>query len=315
MADAGTIGAEWLVHPVYLDVPMLVGFLAALENGYSPEGTVTDRRGASESRDRDAGLRVGLPSFLSLLGLDMSGRLGSASAEGESKEFVAVRRHTEASLFNVLRWRLVDAGAVVTVSAADDLDGLSIGSLVEITGDVQGNPLQQMIALMIQMLTMSGINVSEFVAGGAKPKPRPRAPGAQTGDAGGLPQEALDGMRTFIAMTIDVLTGPLRDVVLRAGDELRAVLTLAAEFIGPATEEYLRGGQCRVLAKVSQVVLSGDEPINLTRRTTMGLMKPADTQQMIDDLRAAMQESAKIEITDPLVEAPALQLLPLAIYI
>jgi hypothetical protein len=187
--------------------------------------------------------------------------------------------------------------------------------LVEITGDVQGNPLQQMIALMIQMLTMSGINVQEFVAGGAKPKPRPRAPGPQTGDAGGLSQEVLDGMRTFIAMTIDVLTGPLRDVVLRAGDTLRAVLTLAAEFIGPATEEYLRGGQCRVLAKVSQVVLSGDEPINLTRRTTMGLMKPADTQQMIDDLRAAMQESAKIEITDPLVEAPALQLLPLAIYI
>lgn len=50
-----------LVHPVYLDVPMLISFLAALEGGVRFEDHITVREKDTTGKEKDANVRVGLP--------------------------------------------------------------------------------------------------------------------------------------------------------------------------------------------------------------------------------------------------------------
>ena len=94
-----------LIHPVYIDVPMMVGFVAALEGGVSYGAEQTERAEAARAREREGTARFGLPMLSSILNLDMSGRLTGKSEDANSQETKIVRRHTEASLLNLLRHR------------------------------------------------------------------------------------------------------------------------------------------------------------------------------------------------------------------
>jgi hypothetical protein len=64
-----TPGSLELIHPVYLDVPMMVSFFAAIEGGVSYSGEYTERVRASIAREREGQGRAGLPNIASLFGL------------------------------------------------------------------------------------------------------------------------------------------------------------------------------------------------------------------------------------------------------
>src|SRR6476646_11462616 len=84
-----------LVHPLYLDVPMMVSFLAALEgSGVAFEGEELARASTAEDQAKQAGGRIGLPAISALFGIDLTGRLESGSKEEESRETKVLRRHT-----------------------------------------------------------------------------------------------------------------------------------------------------------------------------------------------------------------------------
>src|SRR4051794_8951772 len=102
MTQKAARGQDELVHPLYLDVPMLISFLAALEGGVSLEDQATSTESRSATGTKELRGRVGLPSFLTMLNMDMAGGLSTKSEGQSGEEIVAVRRHTEASLFNRL---------------------------------------------------------------------------------------------------------------------------------------------------------------------------------------------------------------------
>lgn len=59
-------------------------------------------------------------------------------------------------------------------------------------------------------------------------------------------------------------------------------------------------------------MVTGDSTINLTRRTVLGAASPAIAQNIVTGLKT---EDMKLEVPDPIVAAPALQVLPMAIFI
>jgi hypothetical protein len=144
--DAESPAAPGLFHPVYLDVPMMISFLAALRDGVAFEDTMTRRDSQSTSRERDASARVRLPSLGSLLGFDASGRMASSHQGETSEEVMAVRRHTEASLFNALYAALTEDGVLRDVSEPADLAHIAPGNVIELSGDFIGNPLESVVA-------------------------------------------------------------------------------------------------------------------------------------------------------------------------
>lgn len=304
-----------LVHPVYLDTPMLVSFVAAAEDGFAFRSEETEKGATATDRTREAsgGIRAGFPALGSLIGIDMSGRYGRKDQEQESKETKVVRQHTEASLFNLLRHELVAQDRITVVERSEQLDDLEIGDLVEIMGEVVGNPLQQMLDLFLQILPYFGYDVEALM----KPKRRrdPSKSGnpavrAAAGQAGDFEEE--DVFRLLATMRGDLDSGSVRDLVLLGPEGIRAVLALSTEFLTSAAADRLLGGRFTALGKISRV-LAPDESINLTRRTALGLAGPDVARGLVTDFTS--DNELFVDIGDPVVEPPALQLLPLAVFV
>lgn len=304
-----------LIHPVYLDVPMLVSFVAAAEGGFVFETEETETGATATDRTKDASARgrAGFPGFAALIGLDMSGRYGRKDQAQESRETKVVRQHTEASLFNLLRHELVATGQIMVVEREDHLKKIGIGDLVEVTGEVTGNPLQKMLDLFLQILPYFGYDMNSIV----KPKkPRDQArsgdPAVRAGSAQSDKFSEEDSFRMLATMRGDLDNSSMRDLVLLGPDGVRVVLGLSTEFLTKAAADQLLGGRFTVIGKVSRVLDAG-ESINLTRRTALGLAGPHVARQLVTDFTS--DNDLFVEIGDPVVEPPGFQLLPLAVFV
>jgi len=353
--------ASGLFHPVYLDVPMMISFLAALRDGVAFEDTTTRRDSQSTSREREGSARVRLPSLGSLLGFDASGRMSSSGQGETSEEVMAVRRHTEASLFNALYAALTEDGLLRGISEPAHLADVGPGDVVELAGDFVGNPLEPVVAFFKQALPYFDIAgeveaapavddealVAEVMAAEAEADDlarqatnaaRSRNPATkaqsveirqradtqrarakelrEASNAGQAlvreQQEQLMGVRLITQVGEDLATTPVQDTVMIAGGGLKAVLTMSAEFFTEATRAHLRAGVFRVVGKVTRVLTEGDD-VNLLRRTVLGAAGPDVARDM---LKSAVQEGElQLETFDPIIEAPAVQVLPLAVFV
>lgn len=157
-----------LVYPLYLDVPMMTSFLAAMEDGiaYDSDVTKTKDRKQTVAAEGEGKARAGLPAmgiFASLLSLDLRGKISGDQAAGSSEEIKLVRRHTEASLFMRLRQMLKDDDRVLQINQMDDLQELKEaehGYLVEVKGQVFRSPLSEALEAVFRILDMLGVDPS-----------------------------------------------------------------------------------------------------------------------------------------------------------
>ena len=308
-----------LVHPVYLDVPMLVSFLAAVDNGISFRSEVAEKVATAAKNTTDVSGKVGLPSLTSLLGLSLSasGRYNRDSSGEESVDSRFVREHTAASLFNIFRRRLVDEGLVV-LNEAEQItqEYVAPGTLVEITGEVLGNPLRQTLDLFVALAPFFGLSLEEPKADQAE---RPRAQQRKQGGKGiaQLPQEpggpSPEVMAEFMRHLIrDAQRSPVVDLQMSSG-QLNAVLTVSREYLSPEGEADLLSGYYSVIGKLTATLGPHDE-LNLLRRTALGYGGRKLGQSLFSDFISPDNE-LDIKLASPTVKGPAVQILPLAIFI
>ncbi|MQA78100.1 MAG: hypothetical protein GEV10_06425 [Streptosporangiales bacterium] len=312
-----------LVHPVYLDVPMLISFLAALQDGISFENNIIQEVQSDKATDGEIGAKVGVPTIFSLFGLNADGRYKRHSGAAQRTETHVVRQHTEASLFNHLRHTLTQEGRVTLVSDPTELPSLKPGQLVELTGAVLGNPLAKVLDLMYAIAPFLGLDLSEEeTPSQAVPQDRAARRRAQreqtratqpptTDDDSEDPEQIAYMLRT---MHKDVEKSPIIDLVLQGDPSLRAVLTVAREYLPPEGEAHLLGGQFTVLGKITSTVDTNDE-INLFRRTALGAAGSDFSRSFINDLTESSDGDLDINAPEAIVAGPALQILPLAIFV
>ena len=89
------------------------------------------------------------------------------------------------------------------------------------------------------------------------------------------------------------------------------LLTVSSEYYSATTNEYLRAGSFRVIGKVTRIVEESDA-INLTRRTFLGAADSELVPDMIGNVRSG---TFRLDVADPIVGSPAVQILPMAIFI
>lgn len=296
-----------LSHPVYLDIPMMLSFLAALEGGVVVSQDMTET--SSETSSHKASATAGLRARLFTVG---SGELGAAGSLDKSATTGATsqvqRQHTAESLFNALLATLREDSQITSIESSEELRDLAIGQIVEIEGTFRGNPLEDILAFFATILPY----VEPEPPSKANPKsgnPAQRA-AAQKADSG--PALDPDITRMFHLMNKDLENSPVHDLLFRTPSGLPVVATASTEFYGPATVEYLREGSFRVLGKVTKVVGDG-ETINLSRRTVLGLASSDIAEDIVSSARAI--EGVNLDVAEAIVPTPALQILPLAIYI
>lgn len=196
------------------------------------------------------------------------------------------------------------------VSSAADLSGVTVGDVVEVTGDALGNPLLSALDFVATMLPLVVGPESAHEA-----RPRRPAPTASVAAARAAADEEAGTQRVLMGTVTAARDGlrdnPVVDVLLRTDAELIAILVLDREVLTAAGEEQLRGGRFRVVGKVS-AVLGKDDHVNLFRRTPIAATGVEASRDMVSEL---IEAGVDVEVADPVVEGPALQILPLAVLV
>ncbi len=303
----------------------MVSFLAYLEGGVYLTSEETLQR--EKSRDNKVGgsSKLKLPSLGALLGIEASVSAETGGHTGETAETRVARHHTAASLFNGLYGFLHEDGAVKTLENREELGGVTPGEFVKLAGRYTGNPLEEMLAMMSQIVAYME-EMSQGVEGARSQRSANRRSGnPQTRELADQQEphpltEVVEQFRQFdqsIEMRIlrkmkeELESSPVHDVVLETAAGVKAVLTVASEYYDSAVGEKLSSGDFVVLGKVTRVLREG-ETINLSRRTVMGKMG-----EQAETFAHTMTSVPGFELqsNDPVVRYPAVQILPMAIFV
>ena len=302
-----------LSYPLYLDVSMMISFLASLDDGVAYDASVQRTTGKRRAGTGEVEGGARLPSFLGLLPFDLRGRITGEFGSEDSEVLQLVKRHTEASLFNKLRTTLHDQKMVTTISTnSEDTLAIERGSILELSGVVTRNPLEQLVDIMQRL--------KPFV------EPEQNRPGTRNNSSGSKgrrnsnqPVQNQDSsepsIMTFMQwMKEDLESADMIDVILRIedGPVEQCILTLSQDFGTGRTADSLLGAEVRVIGKATRVVREG-ETASLLRRSILNLMPRDDLRAMFDKLSSLPLLEHAIEELE--ISPPYLQVLPLAVFV
>lgn len=306
-----------LFYPLYLDVPMMISFLAAIENGVSYEANVQKRVGSKKSVTGEASGGVGLPSLLGLLPFDLRGRLTGDTGTESSEEMQLVKRHTEASLFNKLRGALHSHGSIRNLEKVwNSEDGVESGDLIEITGTVTRNPIEELVTVFERIKPLIVANSSGPIPA---PKSRNRQAAAQASHSGSRQTNSTtpnqpDPFVIFEWVKEDIRAADMADIVLRPADASlpAGILTMSHDFGTGRTVDSLAGAEVTVLGKVTAAVQEGAN-ISLLRRSILGYMSEEEQEGLFDRFEDNPFMGHLIDRL--MVKLPVVQILPLAVFV
>ena len=146
-----------MVHPVYLNASMMLDFLADFDDGVSFTSDVAQRVEMVRKGGGEVGGTAGVADLVGL-SLSSTGKLTRERSQNETTENKLVREHTVASLFNRLRNKLDETGDVVKMTRESLVDGLEVGTLVEVTGvasiGIRSKPCRRCTRIFVHMLLL-----------------------------------------------------------------------------------------------------------------------------------------------------------------
>lgn len=311
-----------LAHPIYLDVPMMLSFLAHLEGGVSV--SESEKTTATGARERYLKARGGIRAKLFAIGdANFEGEGSQQSRDETQTESQTERHHTEASLFNLLYDYLTEDGKAVRVDDPSQLAELQSGQLVEFSGEFLGNPIENVLAFFDAFLPY--IEEDEPARSEPAPKAQTKAQKSRSGNPAvkaSAQQQAQqpaaeensseEGIRILRRMSQDMKFAPVHDLLFRTEKELEAVVTVASLYYSATTTEHLRAGEFRVIGKVTRVMGEG-QSVNLLRRTVLGVAGPAVANDVLGSVTNS--DDFNLEVPNAIVSGPAIQVLPMAIFI
>ena len=301
-----------LIHPIYLDIPMLVSFAAAIEGGLSFGTEVTHEASASTAAGAEGGVKFGFSHLFSQF-FDLSSELHVHGArEGQERSVEkSSRTHTEASVAILLYDRLrKDSGYIVDLETLDAAKEVEPGALIEIAGTIEKNAIDAMIDYIDAVNIMSSI-------GSKKQETRPASTsGKQRGAAVNRKKSgnhsSLGNLRD--ALDEDRQRTPISNVLLRctAPNNVTAVVTLRTENLRDLTLSELHKNSVRVLGKVTRVVDQG-KSMSPFENYGMALIEPEMLQEVFHGLSNI--ETVTLDLSEVQVKGPALQVLPLMVFV
>jgi hypothetical protein len=296
------------------------------------EGVVTQEEATQKetgARERvfkgRGGLSVKLPWALNV---DASTEGSGQRRDEVSVESKFARQHTAASLFNLLYGYLASDDKLTALNDVSQLENLRASQLVELSGEYLGNPLEDILgfagAVFPYILDQQRAQAEAAVDAAEKTRraqksgnPAKRAQAQATSHDSSdtlaeLAQQSEDsGVQVMLRMADDITHAPVHDILFRTASGLQAVVTASSEYYSKATSEYLRAGEFRVVGKVTRII-AGDDTINLTRRTVLGAANSQVAEDLVSNTRG---QEFQLDVADPIVKAPAVQILPMAIFI
>jgi|GEM_PF-1590444 len=295
-----------LLYPIYLNVPMMISFVATMDGGYSLEKVWKETKNLSGEMAGELEGEAGLPAMVSWLAhasLKASGNIDGKLGKAEESQIVF--KHTEASLFMRLRHELRRQGRIISLDACDEGHWQQVlpFSFVEISGEIHRTPISEIVQLSKRLIPIMIQSLPCTKDGNIDiPSLSPEQ------------QNLLTTISIVQAVVADLESSPLSDVIIKHEGQWKkvAVLNLSTKVLPLSDQELLHCGNVRVIGKITRVLTKNDS-INLYRRSVLGIAAQGLSTQWAQSFKSTPDVSIKLE--SPTVEYPAVEILPMAIYV
>lgn len=322
MTDEITHSAEDLLIAVYLDTSSLLDLLATVEDGFTLVERVTTGQTSGSTSERSASGEVSSPGILNFFKVGLSGKLGRTKAEGTSDSSEAELTHTYGSLLNRFRRYLV-AEHLVDPGAEGQAQGFRVGDFVEFSGVVRPNPFTASFQRLQRMLGFAEI---AFAMDG---KQQQSQPGASRGGGKGQNQQRkpaqnsqqreLKAMADFFEkITTDVeREGTNTLVIEQSNGDYSAILTIFEAYLRDRSMSELLNREFRILGKVARHLPEGsDEEVDLLASSGIAGF-PSEVMEGLTEAISAMSGSGSAQVDAPAttIKPPAIEIVPIAIYL
>jgi hypothetical protein len=296
-----------LIIPVYLDVDALLDIFASLEGGFSTATSEVVRDAVSESKERSIGAEFGARA-LTFLQLGAKADVKGSEEKEKEQEVSLERYNTYGSLFYTLRSRLYEEGLL----EKSDLVDLKKSDFVELRGVFRPNPLIEFITkfegLMDVMSPVIKTEQEKKKRGGQRPQPQKESV------AGGIAELAMIG-DFFKSTAANIETGGTRTflVDLDDGSGYNVVTPLLKRYARDSTITQFAYKDFWLLGKVLNNVQQ--KGVDLWEGTALSALSDEMVNQILSAFDQVQASGFRFGSIRRYVEAPALEVLPIAVYV
>jgi hypothetical protein len=293
--------------PIYLNQRIVFDFLAIIEDGFS---TISQNKLLSSTDKEKGGIiegSVGISNAFGLFGVSLKGSRRKRKAEKDSMEIIEERIHTPTSLFSRMRSTIIENNLLKKL---DSINNISGGDFIEFRAIIRKNPI---VSSLERMKTLLDLVVS--VNPSALNQNTQTGKGHKTSNPNNVKNNPI--MKQFDAI-IKGLTGSSgTDLIAEPIDSTcKIVLSSETKYFQNNNDEEIIDGEYLVLGKVIRIINEdSEESIDLLRKTSFSSLNQNFMQTLLAGFQELPEEQFKtIEIYTE-VKAPALQIIPIAIFI
>lgn len=188
----------------------------------------------------------------------------------------------------------------ISLQGADIME-LEAGDFIEVAGELMKNPMVNILEKAIDVFRMADIFSENPELGSKK----------QASTKNSQNTKIVKQMKSFLEEL--KVTGTV-DFVMKNGDST-IVLSAQERYLQNDNISELLGGNFKVLGKVIKVCKQSGDSINLLRKTTLGVLKDDDLKTFTDVFESDDLKKFNLPDVEVKIEAPAVIVIPIAIYI
>jgi hypothetical protein len=301
-----------LIHPIYLDVPMLVSFAAAIQGGLSLESEVTKEKEDNKSGEVKVAGKFGLSNLFSNLFEVTAETDIAASTSGRNQETRReLKSHTEASVAILLYDELrKNKKYLIQPDDVSELTKVNPGALVEVAGILEKNAIDTVIDYIDAVNILSNFTEQSMTA------PSPQTHSVSGKKTGGKTQPTQQSELERIRETLDKdrKRTPISNTILRCEEPvgINVIVTLRTANLRDLTLTELHKNSVRVVGKVTRII-SDKQTMSAFENYGMALVEPEILEAVFDNMKATKGVVAEFSAVQ--VKGPAIQILPLMIFV
>lgn len=295
------ISKEQLVIPVYLNEKIVLDMLAIIEDGFSKVSEVST---SFESTDKiNSKLDVGFSTkniLEKLLKIQLNAEISGESMEGDSGSSKSEKVHTNVSLFSKFRIALEKNNLLFCkVGNEIDIEKCKTGDFIEIEGELQKNPMIDLIEKFLGIYKMANIFDDKATLGKRKEATTQKE----------LEKKTLKQIEQFLYELKS--TGTIDFIV--ENKNTTVVLSAQEKYLSNDNICELLGGQFKVLGKIIKIC-NGDDKIDLLRKTTLGVLDDVSKNEFLTAFNNPELENFNLPKLRTEIESPSFIVIPIAIY-
>ncbi|MGC1120408.1 MAG: hypothetical protein WBA22_04875 [Candidatus Methanofastidiosia archaeon] len=294
-----------LAIPIYLDTNTLLDLLASIDEGFSVAEKTTTRSFGSSTMELSGGTEFGIQNVLNLFKINLRGSAARDQQSGKKRE--VIRYHTYGSLLNHLRISLTESKLIKKIVDEKSWKDISASDFIEARGEFIPNPLIASLQTINRLFGLFFSNVG-LITGGM--------PSQQKMEMKKQVEEFKAIREIFDSIIKDIRHESIQTYVVKLTEltEHRIVVSLFPEYLRDRTGTELPYGEFKLLGKVAKKLDKGNS-INLLQGSALSGLGEEVLSPFLDVLKQVGKEGLRFPEVTTEVEAPAMQIIPIAVYI